>query len=128
VKPEIEANSGKPSGTKTPEFTNVKREFGCAMCSFYFRLDNMEFMTSISFKVINTAPKSTADSITVYAVGTEDKDLKLQGSGAKLVGLKSLNLKALGVSGAYEANSRVSVGKDVVGLIGIASGCENSNY
>jgi leucyl aminopeptidase len=85
----------------------------------------MEFMTSISFKVINTAPKSTADSITVYAVGTEDKDLKLQGSGAKLVGLKSLNLKALGVSGAYEANSRVSVGKDVVGLIGISSGVNN---
>jgi leucyl aminopeptidase len=105
-----------------PEFTKVNREFGCAMCSFYFHLDNMEIMTSISFKVINAAPKSSTDSITVYAVGLEGKELKLQGSGAKSAGLKSLNLKALAVSGAYEATSRVALGKEVVGLIGISSG------
>jgi len=85
-------------------------------------LDNMEFMTSISYKVLASAPKSSSDSIAVYAVGLEGKDLKLQGSGAKVTGLKSLNLKALAVSGAYEATSRVSVGADVIGLIGIGSG------
>jgi leucyl aminopeptidase len=92
------------------------------MCSFYFRLDNMEFMTSISFKVSASAPKSTSDSISIYGVGLDGKELKLQGSGAKLAGLKSLNLKALSVSGAFEATSRLSVGSTVVGLIGLGAG------
>ena len=82
----------------------------------------MEIMTSISYKVLASAPKSTADSISIYAVGLEGKDLKLQGSAAKLSGLKSLNLKALSVSGAYEATARVNVGSEVLGLIGVSSG------
>jgi leucyl aminopeptidase len=82
----------------------------------------MVFMTSISYKVSNVAPKATTDSITVYAVGTDGKELILQGTGAKLPGLKAINLKALAVSGAYESTSRLSVGSTVVGLIGIGSG------
>jgi len=82
----------------------------------------MEFMTSISYKVLASSPKSTSDSIAIYAVGLEGKDIKLQGTGAKVSGLKSLNLKALSVSGTYEATSRVNVGSEVIGLIGTGSG------
>jgi leucyl aminopeptidase len=82
----------------------------------------MEFMTSISYKVSNVAPKATTDSISVYAVGLEGKEPKLQGAATKLAGLKTLNLKALAVSGTYESTSRLSVGSSVVGLIGIGSG------
>jgi len=70
----------------------------------------MEFMTSISYKVLASSPKSTADSMSIYAVGLDGKDIKLQGAAAKVAGLKTLKLKALSVSGAYESTSRVSVG------------------
>ena len=82
----------------------------------------MVFMTSITYKVSNSTPKASSDSIAVYAVGIDSGEAKLQGAAAKLAGLKTLNLKALGVSGAYEATSRVSVGSSVVGLIGIGDG------
>jgi leucyl aminopeptidase len=82
----------------------------------------MEFMTSISYKVLASSPKSTADSMAIYAVGLDGKDIKLQGAAAKVAGLKTLKLKALSVSGAYESTSRVSVGSEVVGLIGIGAG------
>jgi leucyl aminopeptidase len=82
----------------------------------------MEFMTSISYKVLANSPKATADSMSVYAVGLDGKDIKLQGSAAKIAGLKSLKLKSLSVSGAYEATSRVSVGSEVIGLIGVGAG------
>jgi len=79
-------------------------------------------MTSISYKVLASSPKSTADSMAIYAVGLDGKDIKLQGAAAKVAGLKTLKLKALSVSGAYESTSRVSVGSEVVGLIGIGAG------
>jgi leucyl aminopeptidase len=82
----------------------------------------MEFMTSISFKLLANSPKSSADTMSIYAVGLDGKDIKLQGSAAKIAGLKSLKLKSLSVSGAYEATSRVSVGSEVIGLIGIGAG------
>ena len=82
----------------------------------------MEFMTSISYKVLASSPKSTADSMSIYAVGLDGKDIKLQGAASKVTGLKSLKLKSLSVSGAYEATSRVSVGSEVLGLIGIGAG------
>lgn len=82
----------------------------------------MEFMTSISYKVLASSPKSTADSMSIFAVGLDGKDIKLQGAADKVAGLKSLKLKALSVSGAYESTSRVSVGSEVVGLIGIGAG------
>jgi len=82
----------------------------------------MEFMTSISYKVLASSPKSTADSMSIFAVGLDGKDIKLQGAAAKVAGLKTLKLKALSVSGAYESTSRVSVGSEVVGLIGIGAG------
>ena len=85
----------------------------------------MVSMTSISYKVSNVAPKATSDSISVYAVGLDGKEPKLQGSAAKLAGLKTLNLKALAVSGASEATSRLSVGSSVVGLVGIGDGINN---
>ena len=60
--------------------------------------------------------------MSIYAVGLDGKDIKLQGAAAKVTGLKSLKLKSLSVSGAYEATSRVSVGSEVLGLIGIGAG------
>jgi leucyl aminopeptidase len=92
------------------------------MSLFYFRLDNMVSMTSISFKIHATAPKDAAGSMSIFAVGISDKDAKLEGAGAKLAGLKNLDLKTLGVSGASEAASRVSVGSGIVGLIGVGDG------
>lgn len=122
VKPEIEANRWSPSGTKTSEFTKVKSEFGCAMSLFYFHVASMEAMTSITYKLSNSPPKATNESITIYAVGLEGKEPKLQGSAIKLAGLKAVNLKALAVSGSYESTSRLSIGNSVVGLIGISEG------
>ena len=122
MKPEIEANRCNPSGTSISELTKVKSELGCAMCSFYFRLDNMVSMTSISFKVSNSAPKASSESISIYAVEQEGQEVKLQGSAAKLPYLKALNLKALAVSGAYESTSRLSAGDSIIGLIGISEG------
>ena len=122
MKPEIDANRCKPSGTSISELTKVKSEFGCAMGSFYFRLDNMVSMTSISFKVSNSAPKESSESICIYAVAQEGQEVKLQGSAANLPYLKALNLKVLAVSGAYESTSRLSAGDSIIGLIGIAEG------
>jgi leucyl aminopeptidase len=82
----------------------------------------MVLMTSISFKVSNATPKAISDSIAIYAVGVEGKEIQLQGSGSKLAALKNLNLKALGVSGAYESTSRLNVGTSIVGLIGVGDG------
>lgn len=100
----------------------MNREFCCAIGTFYFRVANMENMTSISIKVSNSSPKAAADSISIYAVGIDGKDAKLQGAAAKLAGLKTINLKGLSISGAYESTSRVSVGSSVVGLVGIGEG------
>ena len=60
--------------------------------------------------------------MSIYAVGLDGKDIKLQGAAAKVTELKSLKLKSLSVSGSYEATSRVSVGSEVLGLIGIGAG------
>jgi leucyl aminopeptidase len=79
-------------------------------------------MTSISFKVSNSAPKESSESICIYAVAQEGQEVKLQGSAANLPYLKALNLKVLAVSGAYESTSRLSAGDSIIGLIGIAEG------
>jgi len=79
-------------------------------------------MTSITFKTIKTAPKTVADGVVIYAVSTEGKEPKLVGAALKRADLKTLNLKALQISGAAEATSRIPVGKSVVGLIGVGTG------
>jgi leucyl aminopeptidase len=76
-------------------------------------------MTSISFKFVKTQTKQTPDSITVYAVATVDGTPKLLGNAAKNPALKSLNLKALAISGSKESASRIPVGSSVVGFIGV---------
>ena len=76
-------------------------------------------MTSLSFKFSKTQPKVSGESISVYAVGSQDGTAKLLGNAAKNPLLKSLNLKALAVSGNKEATSRVPVGAGVVGFVGV---------
>jgi leucyl aminopeptidase len=87
----------------------------------------MVFMTSLTFKVSNTQPKQSVDSITIYAVGLDGKDAKLSGSAAKLSEFKKLNLKGLTISGAYESTSRVSISNKVFGLVGISDGLSTHN-
>jgi leucyl aminopeptidase len=79
----------------------------------------MVFMTSITFKVQATTSKATADSILVYGVSKQEKGPVLLGNGAKDSHTKSLNLKALQVTGAAETSTRVSAGAGVIGLIGV---------
>ena len=78
-------------------------------------------MTSISFKFSKTQLKPTDDSITVFAVANIDGNAKLQGNAMKHEALKNLKLKALGVSGAKEATSRIPVGSSTIGFIGIGA-------
>jgi leucyl aminopeptidase len=92
------------------------------MSLFYFRLDNMDSMTSISIKVHATTPKDTVGSMAIYSVGLAGNEAQIVGNGSKLAGLKNLNLKSLGVSGSFEATARVNTGDKVVGLIGIGEG------
>ena len=82
----------------------------------------METMTSITFKISETAPKQTADSMSIYAVGLDGKETKLQGAATKQAALKTLNLNTLRVSGAFESSARVQAGSSVLGLIGIGTG------
>ncbi|MFZ4117170.1 MAG: leucyl aminopeptidase [Rhodoluna sp.] len=81
-------------------------------------------MTSISFKVSTSAPKATNETIFVYAVGKDAAEAKLQGSAARMANLKALNLKALAVSGSFEATSRVNAGDSIIGFVGISEGIE----
>ncbi len=76
-------------------------------------------MTSISFKFSKTQPKTSADSITVYAVANVDGNAKLIGNASKVAALKSLNLKSLSISASKESTSRIPVGSMVVGFVGI---------
>lgn len=78
-------------------------------------------MTVISFKTSKSTPKSTSDSITVYAVVQDGKESKLSGEALKNSQLKALKLKALQISGAAEATARIPLANSVVGFIGIGS-------
>jgi len=63
----------------------------------------MVFMTSLTFKVQANSAKATADSILVYGVSKQDKGPVLLGNAAKDSATKSLNLKALQVTGTAES-------------------------
>ncbi|MEY4654629.1 MAG: hypothetical protein RL523_28 [Actinomycetota bacterium] len=78
-------------------------------------------MTLISIKTSKTAPKASADSITIYAVSQDGKEPKLVGAAQKITAIKNLNLKALQISGSAEATARIPLGNSIVGFIGIAS-------
>ena len=82
----------------------------------------MEFMTSLTFKVSNSTPKTSNDFLEIFAVGVEGKETKLQGPAAQNQSLNTLNLKALAVSGSYEVTTRLNLDSRVVGLIGIGEG------
>ena len=79
-------------------------------------------MTPITFKVSNNVPSSLKDSLQVFSVGTDDKGLILIGAGAKFSALKGVDLKALQVSGKYEAIGRVNTKAGVIGLVGVGGG------
>ena len=78
-------------------------------------------MTSITYKTSKTGSKASEDSIHIYAVSAPDGDSKLVGNAAKKNELKSLNLKALQISGKSEATNRIPVAKQTVGFVGIGS-------
>ena len=79
----------------------------------------MVFMTSITFKIQATSTTAPVDSILVYGVSKQEKGPVLLGNAAKDTSIKSINLKALQVTGAAESISRVSAGAAVIGLIGV---------
>jgi leucyl aminopeptidase len=85
----------------------------------------MVFMTSITFKVQAPSAKATVDSILVYGVSKQDKGPVLLGNAAKDSATKSLNLKALQVTGSAESFTRVSAGAGVIGLIGVGDSIAN---
>jgi len=85
-------------------------------------MDSMEFMTSLTFKVSASSPKTSTDSIDIFAVGIDGRDTKLLGLQAQTDSLKTINLKALAISGIMEAASRVNFDNKVVGLIGVGEG------
>jgi len=82
-------------------------------------------MTSISFKVQAIAPKTSAESILIYGVSKQDKGPVLLGNATKDAATKSLNLKALQITGTAESSQRVSAGTGVIGLIGVGESISN---
>ena len=74
---------------------------------------------TIAFKTIKSAQKSPSDSITIYGVVISGKEPKLIGNALKRAEVKSLNLKALQISGTAEATNRIPAGKAVVGFVGL---------
>lgn len=83
-------------------------------------------MTLLSIKTTKTAPKPTADSITVYAVSQQDKSDSIVGRVAKSASLKNLNLKALQISGKPEATNRIPLSGAVIGFIGIGKDIDST--
>jgi leucyl aminopeptidase len=84
----------------------------------------MVFMTSISFKIQANLAKPSADSILVYAVSKGEKNAVLLGNAAKDSATKSLNLKALQITGSAESTNRLSSGSGVIGLVGVGDGID----
>lgn len=76
-------------------------------------------MTLFSIKTSKTAPKSTSETTTIYAVTQDGKVPQLVGNALKISALKNLNLKALQISGAAEATNRIPLANSIVGFIGI---------
>ena len=83
-------------------------------------------MTLLSIKTTKTAPKPTADSITVYAVSQQEKSDAIVGRAAKNAALKNLNLKALQISGKPEATNRIPLSGAVIGFIGIGKDIDST--
>lgn len=83
-------------------------------------------MTLISIKTSKTAPKATADTITVYAVAQDGKEPKLLGAAQRVSAIKNLNLKALQISGTAESANRIPLGNSIVGFIGIGTDLSNA--
>jgi len=84
-------------------------------------------MTSITLKISKTPSKTSADTTVVYAVKSGEKEPQLLGSSAGHAALKSLNLKALGVSGSSESSSRIPSNGSVIGLVGVGNGISSAS-
>ncbi len=83
-------------------------------------------MTSITIKLSRAATKASDDSIIIYAVKSDDNGAQLLGSSASNQTLKTLNLKALGVTGAVESSHRIPVAGQTAGLIGVGNGISST--
>jgi leucyl aminopeptidase len=81
-------------------------------------------MTSLSIKI---STKPVAGSITIFAVGSENETPSFLGSAKGHPLLKDVNLKALNFSGSAETTTRLSFGKETVGLIGVGKGITSAN-
>ena len=83
-------------------------------------------MTSITIKLSRAATKASDDSIIIYAVKSDDNGAQLLGSSASNQTLETLNLKALGVTGAVESSHRIPVAGQTAGLIGVGNGISST--
>ena len=84
-------------------------------------------MTTISFKVSATAPKTTAASISIYAAQTDGEAAKVVGAATSNPDLKNLNLKSLLFSASAEAIIRVAGKETTYGLVGLGKGIASTN-
>ncbi len=84
-------------------------------------------MTSLSIKLTPTSPKTTAASISIFAVGTVKESATFLGAAKGNPLLKGVNLKALSFAGSAESTTRLSLGEATVGLIGVGKGITSSD-
>ncbi|MEI8231069.1 MAG: leucyl aminopeptidase, partial [Actinomycetes bacterium] len=83
-------------------------------------------MTSITFKIAASAPKTKTPVFLVLAVQADDSAPKLLGPAAKSPVFKALDLRALNFSGTAESSTRTNTSAGVVGFIGTGKGINST--